>query len=81
MQIFFKWCLLGFLLLKSREVLGSSWSSHSFGRCSKVCDGLTFKMTSIDTGEPRTTRSVGDISKDLKEMEAPEDTFLLKVFL
>lgn len=46
-----------------------------------MCDGLTFKMTSIDTGEPRTTRSVGDISKDLKEMEAPEDTFLLKVFL
>lgn len=46
-----------------------------------MCDVLTLKMMSVDTGEPRTTRSAGNISRDLKELEAPEDTFLLKVFL
>lgn len=46
-----------------------------------MCDGLTFKMVSVNTGEPRITRSVGNIRRDLKELEAPEDTFLLKMFL
>lgn len=46
-----------------------------------MCDGLTFKMTSIDTGEPRTTRSVGDISRDLKELEAPDNTFFIESVL
>lgn len=46
-----------------------------------MCGVLTFKMMSVDTGEPRTTRSVGNMSRDLKELEAPEDTSLLKVFL
>lgn len=80
--IFFSSCIcLIFLLLKSSEILGSNWSSYSFGRYSKVCDVLTFKITSVGTGEPRTTRSVDYISRELKELEDSEDTFLLKVFL